>query len=644
MRRGIPLFPLTDTPLRWAFHSDEITMDVELIEIREFLAEHPPFSELPEELLDRLPHELTIRYLRRGGTFPPADVGDALYLIRRGALELRSANGELLERLGEGETVLCGCLDSAPAITPAQAIEDTLFYVISCERLHDLSQRSTTFTTHFEASVRNRLRRAIEALQQAPGGPLPLDIPVNRLTARIPVVTTPGMPIREAAQLMSLEGVSALLVMDREQLTGIVTDRDLRARCLAADRDPAEPVSAIMTHGVESIAHDAPAFEALLTMTRLNVHHLPVLEGTRVSGVISASDLVQYQSTNAVYLANDIRRADSAADLAEVCRRLPELQVQLVAAGITAHHLGQAVTTVLDTLTHRLIDLAEAELGEPPVPYIWLAGGSQGRREQTVHTDQDSALLLHEDYDPACHHEWFDTFTRTVTDGLAACGIALCPGDVMVRSPEWRNTAEGWRRALRRWVENPTTKAAMLATNFFDLRPIRGDAAAFERLHTEAAQMVAGNRIFLGQMVDNALKQKTPLGFFRHFVLEHAGKHAHTLDIKHRGLVPLADVARILALAAGGTEVGTRARLEGANEAGTLSDDGFSNLTDSLELLATLRLRHQTAAIRRGAAPDNYLDPRTLSYLEREHLKDAFSVVSEHQQLIAQVYGTGKLD
>ncbi len=112
-------------------------MDIELVEIRDFLASHPPFDHLPADALDKLPKELSIRYFRRGSEFPPRDTDQAyLYLIRQGAIELRDADGELVSKLGEGDMCTFPCThDSFEPPFNGSTAEDTLVYLLDCQQL-----------------------------------------------------------------------------------------------------------------------------------------------------------------------------------------------------------------------------------------------------------------------------------------------------------------------------------------------------------------------------------------------------------------------------------------------------------------------------------------------------------------------------
>jgi CBS domain-containing protein len=182
----------------------------------------------------------------------------------------------------------------------------------------------------------------------------------------------------------------------------------------------------------------------------------------------------------------------------------------------------------------------------------------------------------------------------------------------------------------------------MFASVFFDLRALHDPSGLFPGLHEHVLELSRNNRIFIAYMAANALKHRPPLGFFRSFVLIRSGDHNHTFDIKHRGSVPIVDLARVYALSSGLPEINTVERLEAAAEHKSLSRNGSANLIDAYELISTLRMRHQTEQIRHGAKADNFLAPDQLSPLERGHLKDAFRLIDTMQESLGQRYQAGR--
>ena len=618
-------------------------MDVELIEIQEFLASHPPFDQLPEETLARLPRRLSVRYFRRGTPFPPEAADPAcLYILRRGAVELRNSRGELVGKLAEGDLCEQNCRAADELRFQGNTAEDTLVYALPCSDLTELRAAYPAFAEHFNQSTSRRLRKALDVVTESPSsGTGLMTVRVRDMVQRAPIATGPETSIREAARIMSEHHVSSLLIMDGERLAGMVTDRDLRNRCVAAGLATDQPVRAIMTEKLTAVDLDTLGFQALIAMTRLNIHHLPVMENGQVVGLISSTDFTRFQSANSIYLVGDIHRADSIETLAQIGTKIAELQVHLILGGATATQVGQAISAITDAITLRLIELAEADLGAPPVPYAWLLGGSQARREQSAHSDQDNALLISDEAKPE-DDAYFAALARFVNDGLNACGFVYCPGEVMAGNPKWRQTLRIWNKYFSNWILKPEPMALMLSNVFFDMRSLRDPNGLCEELHERIIEKSRANRIFIAYMAANALKNRPPLGFFRNIVLIQGGDHDHTFDIKHRALIPIIDLARVYALSAGIAENNTNERLQVAAERGALSRDGAANLIDALELIATLRMRHQADQLRNGQPPDNFLAPDALSPLERGHLKESFVLINTMQEALGQRYQTGR--
>ena len=613
----------------------------ELREIREFLAQCQPFSLLPAGTLDALPRNFSVRYLRRGTLFPPADAPeDGLYLIRKGAIELRDDSGGLVAKIAEGDSYDVADSNAAVAsMLSGTTIEDCLVYFLDGQLVSNLRESHAAFDASFERSVLARLRGAREAILVAPqvGGGL-LRQTVNDLIAREPVMATPNLSVEEAAAMMTRERVSALLVVQGSELIGIVTDRDIRSRCVAVAVSSATAIREIMSPDPITISSDEPAFEALLKMTARRIHHLPVVDRRGIRGLVSTTDLLRSESTNTLQLADRIRRGESVEALSAASGQLRELHLQLVAAHATARQLGRAVTAVADAITQRLIELAVARLGPAPVPCAWIATGSQGRRELGIGSDQDNSLILDDAYEESSHGEYFESLARFVNEGLADCGYRLCPGDVMASNVRWRQPLRVWRSYLRDWVTQVDHNSATLAANFLDMRTIWGEDLLRDELVREALPLCAGNHVFLAYMAAHALNNRPPLGFFRRFVVARSGEHEGTVDLKRQGLIPIVDLARVHALQAGLTHVPTDRRLAELAGSPNLSEQGAESLRAAFEYIGTLRALHVAELLRRQETVDNRVAPGSLSDLERRHLRDAFMAISTAQDTLRSVY------
>jgi CBS domain-containing protein len=461
---------------------------------------------------------------------------------------------------------------------------------------------------------------------------------ISEMLTRAPVTIQPTASIQETAKVMADEGVSSILVTDGDALCGIVTDRDLRRRVVAKGLDFSLPITQIMTANPHTLEVGGFAFEAMLHMARGNIHHLPIMRNNKVAGMLTATDFAQHQTTSAVYLVGAIYKQHRVEELKEVCAKIPQLLLNLAAADATANSVGHVITAVVDALTTRLLQLAEERLGSPPIPYAWVAAGSQARSEQTGKSDQDNCLILDDSYDQTKHNEYFKALAQFVCDGLDACGYVYCPGEMMATTDQWRQPLQNWKGYFSKWVDNPEPKALMLTCVFFDLRCIHGEKDLFRELRKHLLDKTRGNQIFLAYMAGNALTHKPPMGFFRNFVLIHGGEHDHTFDLKHSGIVPIVDLARVYSLAAGSETINSQDRLEVVAAGGEVSASGAHDLRDALEFISSLRIEHQARLIRAGKPANNYMSPDDLSHFERNHLKGAFAVVRTMQNVLSQRY------
>jgi len=612
-------------------------MEIELQEILDYLKQHPPFAMLDTDNLQSLTRTVTIRYLRRGDVFPPEQHTEAaFYLVRSGAIECRDNKGALVDQLGEGDTFAVSCLSDAAAPS-ASAIEDSLVYAIPCRLINTLRASSSDFNQYF-AELSQRLKIAVtqSRTEMSAGVEQCLQDIISDTVCTVSI----GTSIADCANIMTANNTSAVIITHSHEPVGILTDKDLRSRCLAKGIDTTTPVQDIMSRELCMIDARATLADALLLMTQKQIQHLPVLQGQQVIGCLTAADVIRHIGTNAVSLALDIKQAGSVEELKNISEQLPALQQQLVLSGMSPERLGETFSSLTDAITQRLIALAEEKLGPAPVAYVWLAGGSQGRNEQTSHSDQDNALLIDDAMQPG-DTDYFTELSRFICDGLNACGYVYCPGEAMAMNEKWRQTSSVWLQYFQDWIEKPDKQALMLSSIFFDLRPVAGDRSLYESLQQDILAKTKANGIFISYMVANALTHRPPLGFFRNFVLIHDKHHDHTLDIKHRGIVPLVDIARVLALSAGIAEVNTIRRLRAVQAAGELSQQMCDDLLGALTYITQLRNRHQARQIATGKSADNFLDPASLAGLERGYLKDAFTIIKEMQQVLEQRHQTG---
>ncbi len=615
-------------------------MEIEQLEIREYLETCAPLDKLTEECLNEIVATLEISYLRRGKPLlNPGDENQSLYLIRTGALELYDIEGNISAQLSEGDwaghrsTMLSGIVTRKVV-----AIEDTLLYVIASSVFKKLLKEHKAIREYFSEQKTERLRSAINEISNNEQSTL-ISTRVGELSHTAPLIVAANTTIKEAAIRMTSEHASALLVIDEGEndIQGIITDREFCTKVVANGLNLEESVDTIMTRNIITIPCKSTASQALLTMTRNNIRHVPVLENNKVKLIVTAADIIRLQSDNAFYLIKEIHRANSIEELTSLSKQLAPTLVNLVKSGLNADDTAHAISSIGESITKRLLQMAEEKLGPPPVPYAFIIAGSQARNEQTAHSDQDNALILSDDYDEEKHDEYFLTLAKFVSDGLDACGYIYCPGDVMATNKQWRQPLSAWKKYFKQWMNEPEPKPLMYASIFFDLRCIYGDQQLLQELQTKVYKRTKKSDLFINLMSANALHYRPPLGLFRHFVLEKTGAEHKALNMKKRGVVPIIDLARVYALKAGSHAINTQERIDAVAEAGVLSQEGRADLKDAFEFISTVRLKHQAMQIENGKVADNHVPPEELSSLERRHLKDSFEIVSTLQTALERL-------
>jgi CBS domain-containing protein len=603
----------------------------EIPEISDFLRELPGFDCLDDAAIADCAKNIEIGYYRPGADIMTIGSNNGcVRIIRSGAVELRNEDGEMLMRLAEGDCFgFPSIMNNTPARNHSVALEDTLIYDLHGDAFSRARRSSVEFDTWFIRALSDRLTMTPSAhtFRGITGET------VRGMVARGPVSSTSSASIREVAQKMVDERVSAMLIDDGNGLVGIVTDRDIRARVVAKGLSVDRPVTEIMTASPKSVDADAHAYEAAMLMMEKNIHHLPVISGNDVLGMVARSDFMRLETEHPLYLVADIGKQTTVKGVVEACRRIPALIIAQMESEATGEQLGKFITMITDTITRQLLQIAETELGTPPVDYAWVAMGSQGRFEQSAKSDQDNAFVLDDAWKPD-DDAYFAAMAKIVNDGLHHCGYVYCPGDVMASNPKWRQPLKVWKKYFHRWITVPEKKALMHANIFFDLRIVKGKAELVDELKNSIRDDARKNELFLALMAKNAMNFQPPLGFFRQFVLERSGEHKHTLDLKAQGVMPIIEIARIRSLAAGELRINTRNRLRAAALAREISQADAASLIDALDFIEKLRIEHQARQLQAGEKPDNHLAPSELSPLVRQNLKSAFSQVRTSQQAL----------
>jgi CBS domain-containing protein len=611
------------------------------VDIVRFLAEHSPFDALEPGRLEDLAGRAQIEFYPEGSTIVRGggEAPRSIYVIRSGAVEVL-AGGRVLDLLLEGDVF--GEMGQVGSARPAasdvviRAHEDTLCYLIDQDAIEEALASVPRPPALFRATSARRYRAGDTNLVPSEWTAVTI---AGSLVRRPPVSCEGHVTVAEASRLMASERVSSVLI-PTGGAWGIITDRDLRTRVLASGRSPETPIAEVMTFPVTAVPETMTADEVLLLMLEHGFHHAPVLdEAGELLGMVTDTDLLALERASPFALKSAIERAPDGDEVIRIATRVPQVVTALVDARMDPVSVGRIVGVTIDAMTRRLLDLAIDLTGEPPVPWAWLAFGSQARHEQALRTDQDHGLAFDVgDAEEAKVQSYFADLARRVTDGLESAGIPRCPGDVMAENPALRRSVESWKEAFRTWMSDPARQGSVSTSITFDYRRVAGPLD-IEPVLDDVVATAPTYPAFIRRLAARALDERPPTGFFRHRVVEAKGEHAGHLDVKHRGIMLIGNLARLYTIRLGRTEKRTLSRLEAASAAGLIGDDERAGLQEAFRLLWQIRLEHQVRSAREGIDPDDYVDPKMLGPISRRGLREAFTIIAGQQRAIALEFG-----
>jgi CBS domain-containing protein len=618
-------------------------------DIAQFLRCYPPFDELDAAAVARVAAAAELESFDAGTVIfgQGEEAVHYLRVVRSGEVEV-TADGRVLRLLGEGEVFgQASMLSGQPTGFEARAVtQDTACYRIPA----DLAERLLAAPEGLRYVARTLLAEPTDMHMLAREATRNIaDDPVGGLVRGDPVVCPPETSIREAAQRMSSSTAACVVVDLGERGYGIVTDRDLRLKVVAAGLPADAPVGEVMSAPAFTTVADRPAGAVLLEMFDRGVRHCPVLSPTGgVLGVVEDMDLVAVRARSSFYLRQRLVAAESVAELQTVARELRPMVVSLHDAQAGAANVMAVYAVCVDALTRRLLELELARLdssgGEALPQFAWLAMGSQARREALPASDVDSAIVWFPDEGDGSDaggdavRARLLALGRAVMDGLGACGLPADTNGVSAAVPAFVRPVDSWQRVARSWLEDPgQEKALVLTSTLLDSRPVWG-------VHTgtpvaDTFRLAPDHPVLLRQLARLAVAQRPSTSFLRGLVVEHGGAHAGQVDLKEGGTKPILALARWGAITAGVTIASTPERLAAAGAAGTLPNGEAETLRDAFTLINNLRLQHQVAQLRAGLEPDDYVSPDDLSDLMRTQLREALRAISSIQKRVASQAG-----
>jgi len=469
---------------------------------------------------------------------------------------------------------------------------------------------------------------------------------LGSLVKGTPVVCEEHRTAGEVARVMLSKEIGSVVVVGGDaRPVGIVTSRDLIEVVAAGSGE--QPVSELMSRDLVALPPSAFAYEAALAMTERRIRHVLVLEHEELVGVVSERDLFALQRLGLGELTMEIRLAADISTLQRLAGEVRRLAALLIDQGTAPEPLTLFISVLNDRVTQRVIEVARKRHDLDRIRWAWLAFGSEGRFEQTFSTDQDNGLIFapYDVSDTEESRQRLVRFAREVNEGLDACGFPLCEGNIMASNPALCLTADEWRAKIERWFAATVPQAILDAAICFDLRAIHGDNSLVDSLSGWIADRVRTQPAFLRHLAQAATRVRPSLGFFGAFQIDDAAGAGHTINLKANGVRIFVDAARVMALAHGRRETSTAARLRAVREARGEPPSETEALIDAFFFVQSLRLARQAREPgglpgKRSAEQDyaNRIDPHGLNAFERAALKESFRLGRQLQRRLELDY------
>ncbi|WP_023603049.1 putative nucleotidyltransferase substrate binding domain-containing protein [Aliivibrio logei] len=607
-----------------------------------FLQTIYPFNLLPSTALNDIAQTVDILLLGPEETITNDDNSTYLYIIRTGVMQQNNLDGTLRAKLGEEDIFGFNLQQNDSEFGYSiLAIENTLLYRFDYASLIVSVDAYPQIASSLALSLNTRLR-AQDAKQNSEQHTHQHYLRPNSDLADPKIaIVSPTDTIQEVAhQMRNVIGVSCAFIVDENRiLIGMITDKDMTKRVVAQAKNVHEPISSIMTKDIHTVYEDELVMSAVHLMMKHNIQNIPVLNNQKqITGFITPQHLIQNDSVQSIFLLDKIRHADSIAALIDLSKQRSAVFQSMMGSNASPTIIGQVLSMIYDAFTYRLIELAIVQFGQPPCKFTWIVAGSHARNEVHLASDQDNAIILADDA-TGSDRIYFNHFAMYVCKALSELDYSLCTGRFMAATPKWCQKAHIWQEYYRKWSTNPEYDLLLNLNVFLEIRPIYGDDDLFENVDACRHELVSKNMSLTIAMLRNTLRTRPPLGIFKNLVLEKDGNNNKVLNIKKAAISCMVDFIRIHSLMEGGTALNTSERMAFLHENKVLNDVTYQDLSETYHYVNRLRFKHQLQAIQNEKPIDNQLQPDLFGSFERQHIKDAFRIVSTFQELMKMKFG-----
>jgi PAS domain S-box-containing protein len=455
-----------------------------------------------------------------------------------------------------------------------------------------------------------------------------LYVPVSRI-AREAIVCPYDLILSTAVEKMNREKAGLILVASTEgEILGYVTDKIIRERAISMDSSDVQ-LFKIMNSPIDFVNETDSVFDVLSVFSKNKELDFVVVISSSGDSYIQKKDLLFLQEYLPLKVLGEINDADDFRGLKTIHDKYILSLLPVIDTSSDSSLVFNNLSFISDSVCIKLINQGIEKFGEPPTKFCFVTLGSEGRKEQTLSTDQDNAIVF-KDVDESEFEnvkQYFDSLAEYVCNALDVIGYDFCVGGIMAKNTEYCQSSSIWKNYFNKWINTGTGKNLLDISVFFDMRVIYGEKQMVEDIREYIDLLTAKNPAYLMLLAQNSLKLKPQVGFWGNILLETAGAPPETVNIKET-ITPITNFARIYSLKYNVNEVSTIGRLKNLRNENILSESSFQNILQAYKYLQLMRLKQQSNLIGKGLKPDNLINTKHLSDLDKTIIKKVLSHIN----------------
>ncbi len=438
----------------------------------------------------------------------------------------------------------------------------------------------------------------------------------------------------EAIQKMAKSNTESLLIVkNNTQVLGIVTKTDIQKRILSLKLKMDNPIYLVMSAPVISISENASVNEAF-SMGELNqINHIPVKSGSGDwKGIVNLNHLLRQLKYSLSHHLSLVQNSNSIQDLLTARQSLIKFIAPLILSDISPNYITDMTTAFSDAVVRKIIDNGFIKLGKPPANFVFICMGSEGRKEETLLTDQDNAIIFEDMPEEKLQNAkyYFDQLGHYICDALNEIGYTYCRGNIMAKNTHWTQPYSKWVQYFTQWITTPEPANILEASIFFDIRGVYGDLEIVDTIRTQLEPIIRQNETFFYHLAYHTYNVKLPTIPSGHIHPQKLG----AIDIKSAMSI-MTMFARTYSLQHHISLTHTLERLESIKDKEIISFETYAEFKYTYNYLFKLRFRTQIEAIQNSISPSNHLLPKNYTESEILHLRRLLQVIEMMQNKIA---------